>query len=1785
MGKMRQTHRSAAETTLASTAAVLQSTDVQRDASRTIELPADRAATTNKPIVIKIAPIQAAARSQSSAELGSDDEIVAMATANSETPKEAERVAVAELHSEVETAIDAGSGSTDAAKEPSAETDPAAKLAGDGAVELEVSPRPSREMKLLQQTHKKSKILTDIMSEASRKGKLRKRRSTSGGGGPAPSPDTGAHTGLRKRTRSRSAANPNPSADGAKELENDPGTDLKVLDDSGSLRTSSNRKIRFARSEYSLHKAKHTAGRSDRSISKDDDGTGGLGNDPGAFMSLANLNQEPDVVNDFPGDPPKPGWDRFCWRCKSKDPDLGCSKCIRSYHKLCVRYTVDNPNWSCTECKATTAGLRTDVDTFSQCLRYALDLVATRDENNTFNPFNVTDFEYYNKYISHHMDLSVIYERLAQRKYSAPEEFVSDLSWIVHNMLIYPGQLHLVKIARTMFKRGKQEMEEMEPCQECYIKANTKSDTNWFIEPCSKPHLLLWAKLKGYPYWPAKLYGTNANHQAHVRFFGDHDRAWLPVKDCYLYAKRNPNPQKVVMKSKQITFAKSIADIELHIEQLREKYNTFNYAEEFELLDPSNLDNQLRAMLPGVFVKKVKVTIKRNEGEMVAVASSTCEDTPSPSEGKESGGSELQVEKASPSAHKDAKPSKGASPRKRLTRRMSRIMKSPVESLEPVANTSKELMDESAASVALYNDTAANGTVASGKAVDNKRHRLNEDREELSLLIRRGSQSWETEPLSKRRKSIVDKSVLKAAGSKTAQPNKKVDAKLPKVSQQDSTVLPEAKPEGQPVPPVQGSANPEANAAATAVKSVPPPALTPTENVLTSLDLCRTSVTKHALVSIPADSTAAFVTQQEKDTSKTLATAGEACGAPASASGTPSTAPSSMLNSTSSTVSDISIKQEIISDDETLVKGDKIERSTTTEVKRKENEANVSIKSRVSSVNFPKSSEQEVSAVSLVPGKCVPNAGSNADDTAIATNSTKASLTQANAEIKTGHSNGAQKIVSSNPVPAPVPVNTTAKTNDVSTGAGAATMIGPSNQRASTLQASDANSSVAVSVGLKRHQAAVPATKTTKENGSANGDVVPVKASVGPIELPVSVVPKGNDSGAVTVVSSNQRARKSFPGGAANAKHAATARLPTPNANAAGSSIPNVSALRNSSLESLSIEHKSREEATVTKRSQNSNLSSPSATPIPSAASSFPPRVTEAPKRTASMNNTNPNANSNGVALVPKQLVPASTTISLIPSAADRISDKHMAPIDLDNDDIMIIDEDIPLAADQSSASSSQLELPPLVPRPQVQSPRTESTDREELVRPTDVLNDCAGQLLDSFRLSIENLLSDLADKGSPAAEVSLLKIKLDRSQKQHEQRTTELEAQRKIYEGMMQELRQSLEQEKKRALVEQREQLQRDKQRAVQSAKQKQWCKRCLKEAKFYCCWNTSYCEVSCQEKHWNEHKDVCNQAVEKRARSGLPMSMVPTVPDHCWAEDGKDRTPEHGGSVRPVLLLPVTTSVTISPDNNKGSMRKHAAAAATGTGPRGIGSPDNGGGRKKVTSSPSTASPGARGESNNINTTIPNSTMVPTATSTPFLAMARSYPSGGTSGANVSYTPPIIKAVYSIDSGASFPQHTAHNGSNLVSSGGVVSSMPQPQQQHQQRMNTSRDKSTKRSERRDNVASIKVSQGYVPTSTYDLTTSPSRITTVPVPSATGSMAMRAYSRIIPTGDVASMSVSQNVWNQISMQSATMRQSHLGNVGLGSGLSGQSAGDFRSMQHHTAATLPSQKQKPTREQ
>lgn len=63
---------------------------------------------------------------------------------------------------------------------------------------------------------------------------------------------------------------------------------------------------------------------------------------------------------------------------------------------------------------------------------------------------------------------------------------------------------------------------------------------HWHFPLQRKPHILVWAKLKGFPFWPAKVMRTNKEGMVDVRFFGAHDRAWVPVRECFLYSKAIP---------------------------------------------------------------------------------------------------------------------------------------------------------------------------------------------------------------------------------------------------------------------------------------------------------------------------------------------------------------------------------------------------------------------------------------------------------------------------------------------------------------------------------------------------------------------------------------------------------------------------------------------------------------------------------------------------------------------------------------------------------------------------------------------------------------------------------------------------------------------------------------------------------------------------------------------------------------------------------------------------------------------------------------------------------------------------------------------------------------------------------------------------------------------------------------------------------------------------------------------------------------------------------------------
>lgn len=102
-----------------------------------------------------------------------------------------------------------------------------------------------------------------------------------------------------------------------------------------------------------------------------------------------------------------------------------------------------------------------------------------------------------------------------------------------------------------MLRFCERELYDIEICPECYLRSNTDTKNNWFVNACERPHLLVWAKLKGNhePYWPAKALAWK-NGMVDVRFFGDHACAFLPSAHIFLYSKENLNKRLSVQNQK-----------------------------------------------------------------------------------------------------------------------------------------------------------------------------------------------------------------------------------------------------------------------------------------------------------------------------------------------------------------------------------------------------------------------------------------------------------------------------------------------------------------------------------------------------------------------------------------------------------------------------------------------------------------------------------------------------------------------------------------------------------------------------------------------------------------------------------------------------------------------------------------------------------------------------------------------------------------------------------------------------------------------------------------------------------------------------------------------------------------------------------------------------------------------------------------------------------------------------------------------------------------------------------
>ncbi|XP_039258712.2 uncharacterized protein LOC120335289 isoform X2 [Styela clava] len=259
--------------------------------------------------------------------------------------------------------------------------------------------------------------------------------------------------------------------------------------------------------------------------------------------------KETDNRNDF-----------YCWVCHKEGEVLCCELCPRVFHAKCLSMTEEpEGDWFCPECEKITeaecketqsrAMSMLTIDQFSLLLKYVIQRMKLPMSEPFHEPVDTKIFTDYYDYVFHPMDLSTIEKSVKKRKYGCPEAFILDFKWVIHNCIIYNSQQSkLTQTAKAMLKVAERELNEIEVCPECYLNSCRKRE-NWFCEPCKELHPLVWAKLQGFPHWPAKALRIEKG-MVDVRFFGQHDRAWIPLSGCYLISKELPLPVKNKKKSK-----------------------------------------------------------------------------------------------------------------------------------------------------------------------------------------------------------------------------------------------------------------------------------------------------------------------------------------------------------------------------------------------------------------------------------------------------------------------------------------------------------------------------------------------------------------------------------------------------------------------------------------------------------------------------------------------------------------------------------------------------------------------------------------------------------------------------------------------------------------------------------------------------------------------------------------------------------------------------------------------------------------------------------------------------------------------------------------------------------------------------------------------------------------------------------------------------------------------------------------------------------------------------------
>ncbi|PSN52379.1 hypothetical protein C0J52_06722 [Blattella germanica] len=317
---------------------------------------------------------------------------------------------------------------------------------------------------------------------------------------------------------------------------------------------------------------------------------------------------------------------------------------------------------------------------------------------------------------------------------------------------------------------------------------------------------------------------------------------------------------------------------------------------------------------------------------------------------------------------------------------------------------------------------------------------------------------------------------------------------------------------------------------------------------------------------------------------------------------------------------------------------------------------------------------------------------------------------------------------------------------------------------------------------------------------------------------------------------------------------------------------------------------------------------------------------------TSDNNNNGNNNNGSGMVVLPPLLgnppVPITNHIQALravngsignpPHMTNGVADVRMMPAPSGQSYQIPSNSRISPAGHGSNASGSR--YPPLHPRPAgpllAQLPPTTPAEAGPV---SAELDKHKLRLSEYFKVALEETIRDLAELKVPKVKDIAHAMEMEKLKWQHNQEILEIKHNTANHENELK--RREAEVHAKRDIQEQR---------IVGETKKKQWCTLCGKEALFYCCWNTSYCDYPCQQEHWPSHMGTCAQnnnpanadALEGRQRNSpqTPVNIVhPHKPGNAAKQPWLDSVP---------MFNPATSSASIA---NRGSSNRTTESPST--------------------------------------------------------------------------------------------------------------------------------------------------------------------------------------------------------------------------------------------------------------